>query len=75
MKICQEYSPPTFFINFTGIPKWKEITSNLAPGMKTEDRPDLVARVFRQKYDVLMFSLIKWDLLGMVVAHMAVVEW
>ena len=75
MRICQEYGPPTFFITFTGNPKWKEITSNLAPGMKTEDRPDLVARVFKQKYDALMFCLIKRNLLGTVVAHMAVVEW
>ena len=75
MRICQEYGPPTFFITFTGNPKWKEITSNLAPGMKTEDRPDLVARVFKQKYDALMDCLIKCNLLGTVVAHMAVVEW
>ena len=75
MRICQEYGPPTFFITFTGNPKWKEITSNMARGMKTDDRPDLVARVFKQKYDALMFSLIKCDLLDRVVAHMVVVEW
>ena len=75
MRICQEYGPPTFFITFTGNPKWKEITSNLAPGMKTEDRPDLVARIFKQKFDALMKYLITGKVLGTVVAHMAVVEW
>ena len=75
MRICQEYDLPTFFITVTGNPKWKEIISNLAPGMKTEDRPGLVARVFKQKYDSFMFSLLKGNLLGTVVAHIAVVDW
>ena len=75
MRICQEYWPPTFFITLTGTPNWKQIQSNLAPGMKAEDRPNLVARVFKQKFDTLMDCLIKCKQLGTVVSHMAVVEW
>jgi hypothetical protein len=38
------------------------------------DRPDLVARVFKQKKDQLMNDLIVGEVLGKVVAHMHVIE-
>ena len=81
MRICQEYGQPEFFITFTGNPKWKEIQDHLKqggkgqPSQKAEDRPDLVARVFKRKLDLLLNDLVKGDLLGRVVAHLAVVEW
>ena len=43
--------------------------------MKAKDKTDLVARVFKQKFDALMDCLVKCQLLGTGVAHMAVVEW
>jgi hypothetical protein len=38
----------------TASPNWKEIKSALLPGQTATDRPDLVARVFREKVRVLL---------------------
>ena len=43
MGICQQCGALDYFITFKGNPKWKEIVSNLASGVKVEDRHDLVA--------------------------------
>ena len=42
------------FNTMTTNPKWKEIEAELLPGQAAEDRPDLVARVFKQKKDQLI---------------------
>jgi|SRR5271170_2569731 len=48
MAICRHYGRADFFITFTCNPKWDEITVNLPPGFSLTDRPDIVARVFRE---------------------------
>ena len=53
MAICCEYHKPDFFITMTCNPKWTEITTELRPGETVENRPDLVARVFKLKKDQL----------------------
>ena len=55
-------------------PKWPEITEYLETGQTAQDRPDLVARVFKQKKDQLMHDLISGEILGKVVAHMHMIE-
>ena len=47
------------FITFTTNPKWTEIIENLLAGQDPQDRPDIVARVFRQKIKKLMDFLKK----------------
>ena len=51
-----------------------EIKEQLNQGQTAHDRPDLVARVFKQKKDQLMNDLIVGEVLGKVVAHMHVIE-
>ena len=55
-------------------PNWPEIKEQLKQGQTAQDRPDLVARVFKQKKDQLMNDLIVGEVLGKVVAHMHVIE-
>ena len=55
-------------------PKWPEIVNGLKKGQNAQDRPDLVARVFKQKKDQLMQDLKSGYVLGKVVAHMNVIE-
>ena len=74
MAIVREYHKPDFFITMTCNPKWKEITDELREGQTTEDRPELVSRVFKLKKDQLMKDLIDGQLLGKVIAHMDVIE-
>ena len=55
-------------------PRWPEIMNNLAPGQTPQDRPDLVARVFKLKKDQLIDDLIKGGILGKVLAILWVIE-
>ena len=60
------------FITFTTNSKWTEITENLLQGQEPQDRPDIVARVFRQKLKKLMEFIKKrriWQVEGFPVQH------
>ena len=74
MAICREFHKPDYFITMTCNPNWPEIKAQLREGQSAQDRPDIVARVFKQKKDQLMQDLISGEALGKVVAHMHVVE-
>ena len=74
MAIVREFHKPDLFITITCNPKWKEITEELIEGQNPQDRPDLVARVFRRKCDQFMRDLTKGGIFGRVVAHMNVIE-
>lgn len=69
MAICKSYGHPDLFLTFTCNPKWPEITRfvnkrNLSP----EDRPDIVARVFKMKLDHLINELKSGKIFGNVKA-------
>ena len=55
-------------------PNWPEIKNELKEGQTPQDRPDLVARVFKLKKDQLMQDLKTGHALGKVVAYMHVIE-
>ena len=74
MAICREYHKPDFFITMTCNPHWPEIEDALKEGQNAQDRPDLVARVFKLKKDQLMQDLKAGHVFGKVVAHMHVIE-
>ncbi|RCN44400.1 hypothetical protein ANCCAN_09614 [Ancylostoma caninum] len=75
MAIVAKYGKPDYFLTFTCNPQWREITENLYSGQNSSDRPDLVARVFHRKLEILQEYLLKKHVLGRVVAHVAVMEW
>ena len=75
MAICREYHKPDLFITMTANPNWQEIRSQLKPGQTPQDRPVLVARVFKLKVDQLMKDLTVGGLFGKVAAYMWVIEW
>ncbi|XP_004301602.1 PREDICTED: uncharacterized protein LOC101297157 [Fragaria vesca subsp. vesca] len=56
MTLCRKYGPPDLFIIVTCNPKWPEIERALLNkhGSKLEDRPDIVARIFKMKHDDLI---------------------
>ena len=74
MAIVREFRKPDFFITMTTNPNWSEIEAELLPGQTPQDRPELVARVFKLKCDQLMNDLVHGQVLGKVVAHMEVIE-
>ena len=74
MAICRAYRKPDLFITMTCNPKWPEIVAELTPGQKAQDRPDIVARVFKLKFDQLMVDLTKTGVFGKAIANMQVIE-
>ena len=74
MAICREYHKPDYFITMTCNPNWPEIQEHLKEGQTAQDRPDIVARVFKQKKDQLLHDLITGGVLGKTVANMHVIE-
>uniref|UniRef100_A0ACD6A2F0 Uncharacterized protein n=1 Tax=Avena sativa TaxID=4498 RepID=A0ACD6A2F0_AVESA len=59
MAIVQRWGKPDYFITMTCNPYWEEITEKLLPGQLPQDRPDLVARVFKAKQRDMMELLTK----------------
>ncbi|XP_048503649.1 uncharacterized protein LOC104906819 [Beta vulgaris subsp. vulgaris] len=76
MAICRWAGPPDLFITFTCNPKWQEITEFLAsiPGQRPEDRPDVVARVFKIKLDELICDLTVREHFGKTLAVIYTIE-
>ena len=66
---------PNLFITFTCNPKWPEIDTQLMPGQKSQDRHDLLARVFRRKVVVLMELIVKGCIFGKTRCYMYTIEW
>ena len=75
MAIVREFRKPDLFITLTCNPNWQEIGDALGCGENVQDRPDLVARVFKLKKDQLLDDIIKEGILGKVVAYCWVIEW
>nr|XP_011459943.1 PREDICTED: uncharacterized protein LOC105350179 [Fragaria vesca subsp. vesca] len=76
MTLCRKYGPPDLFITFTCNPKWPEIIRVLRNrhGDKPEDRPDIVARVFKMKHDDLISYVKSGKPFGKVIADVATIE-
>ena len=74
MAIVRAHSKPDIFITMTCNPKWSEITTELFPYQSAQDRPEIVARVFKLKLEALIKDLIEKEVLGKTVAHMHVIE-
>ncbi|KAI5401906.1 hypothetical protein KIW84_066391 [Lathyrus oleraceus] len=69
MAICSYVGFPDLFITFTCNPNWPEIQRLLGfVHLKASDRPDIISRVFKMKFDELLSDLTKKSLLGKVLA-------
>ncbi|XP_074297343.1 uncharacterized protein LOC141628055 [Silene latifolia] len=65
MVICKWCGYPDLFITFTCNPKWPEITRFLKKkGLRSEDRPDILDRVFKIKLQELMKDLKERHIFG-----------
>jgi len=73
--LARRYGKPDFFITLTCDPNWPEIKRELRKGETVVDRPDIVTRVFNQKFLELMKRIIEGRMFGVVVYYLWVVEW
>lgn len=75
MTYVRYYGRPCLFITFTCNPRWKTISDVLLPGQKSQDRHNILARVFHLKVIAIMSLLTKGNLFGKVHCYMYSVEW
>jgi hypothetical protein len=69
MAISAAVGFPDLFITFTCNPNWPEILNLLQKdNLKPTDRPDIVSRIFKAKFDEFLKDLTKRHVLGKVVA-------
>ncbi|XP_019193106.1 PREDICTED: uncharacterized protein LOC109187373 [Ipomoea nil] len=75
MAICGWIGYPNIFITFTCNPKWPEIQRFLqCRGLKSEDRPDILCRVFKMKLEALIKEIRSGTVFGKIVAVIYTVE-
>ncbi|KAK4411806.1 hypothetical protein Sango_0253600 [Sesamum angolense] len=74
MSLVQNFGKPDLFITMTCNPSWEEIQNELKPGQTPQDRPDLLTRIFRAKFEELKKDIYTRGVLGKVVAHVHVIE-
>ncbi|KAI3801999.1 hypothetical protein L1987_30120 [Smallanthus sonchifolius] len=75
MSLCKWFGYPDFFITVTCNPKWPEIKRFLKDTtVNPEDRPDILCRLFKIKFDALIKDLKENSLLGKVQAVVYTVE-
>src|SRR6202007_1975753 len=72
--IIREFGKPDLFVTVTCNPKWPEIVDELLPNQQANDRPDLIARVFKLKLKSITNDLFVKGIFGRVIAHVHVIE-
>jgi hypothetical protein len=72
--MCRALGKPDYFVTFTCNPNWPEVQDALQRGQVANDRPDILARVFRLKVEELLDDLLKRQVLGRVIGYMQVIE-
>ncbi|XP_074342481.1 uncharacterized protein LOC141680051 [Apium graveolens] len=76
MAICRRFGSPDLFIIFTCNPQWPEIKDfcDKIPHCTPAERPDILARVFKIKLDLLLEDLTKKHVLGKVIGVAYTIE-
>ena len=74
MALVQHYGKPDLFLTMTCNPAWPEIKEHLLPNEESQNRPDLIARVFRAKLQELKNDLLNQQIFGPVAAYVYVIE-
>jgi len=74
MAICRWAHCLDAFVTFTCNPQWLEIKRALLFRQQSQDRPDLVTRVFKIKLKELINDIHKKHILGRTIARIYVIE-
>ncbi|XP_076887843.1 uncharacterized protein LOC143538102 [Bidens hawaiensis] len=75
MCLCRWFSYPDFFITITCNPNWPEVKRFLKDTtLKSEDRPDILCRLFKLKLDAMIKLVKDKSLFGMVQAVVYTIE-
>lgn len=74
MTMVERLGKPDLFITFTCNPSWPEIKNNLLSGQTANDRPDLIAKVFKLKLEALKHDIVEDQCLGRVNGYIYTIE-
>jgi hypothetical protein len=74
MVIVRRFGKPDIFVTMTCNPNWPEIQESIFAGQNPVDRPDVIARVFRQKNQALLDDILKCKIFGQFEAYVQVIE-
>ena len=74
MAVVRKHGKPDLFITFTCNPRHPDIVENLLPGQQPQDRPDIVARVFKGQVEELLHDLKVKHIFGCPVALVYTIE-
>lgn len=74
MAIVRELGKPSLFLTMTCNPKWDDIQRELLPSQHASDRPDLLARIFNIKKDLLLEDLETKGVFGEAIGICHVIE-
>ncbi|XP_019265860.1 PREDICTED: uncharacterized protein LOC109243390 [Nicotiana attenuata] len=72
--LVQHFGKPDIFLTMTCNPCWPEIKKHLLPTDETQNRLDLISRVFRAKVEEMKTDILKRDIFGKVAAFMHAIE-
>ncbi|XP_073136809.1 uncharacterized protein [Henckelia pumila] len=75
MILVQTYGKPDLMITMTCNPNWHEIKEQLLPGKSPQDRPDLITRIFKIKFDEFKKDVVDRGVLGRVRSYSYVIEY
>ncbi|KAL0311961.1 UNVERIFIED_CONTAM: hypothetical protein Sradi_5595400 [Sesamum radiatum] len=75
MALVQVYGKPDLMLTITCNPNWVEIKRELKRGQTPQDRPDLLTRVFRGKFEEFKKDIVDRGVLGKVRAYTYVIEY
>ncbi|KAG7980350.1 hypothetical protein I3843_05G178700 [Carya illinoinensis] len=74
MVLVQRFGKPDIFLTMTCNPSWKEILDELKPHEEVQNRPDLIARIFKAKLEDLKNELFKQEIFCKVAAYVYTIE-
>ena len=74
MSLVQKLGKPDLFITMTCNPGWEEIQNELLLAQIAQDCPNLLARVFKSKYEELKDDIVVKRVLERVIVYVQVFE-
>ncbi|XP_019181597.1 PREDICTED: uncharacterized protein LOC109176597 [Ipomoea nil] len=74
MSLVQRFGKPDLFLTMTCNPNWPEIKELLYYNDEAQNRPDLLARVFRARFEEMKDDILKKKIFGEVAAYTYVIE-
>lgn len=74
MTLVDKYGKPDIFLTMTCNPKWSKITNELKKHEEAQNRPDLLTRVFKSKFEELKRQVLKRKIFGPIATYTYFIE-